>query len=206
MIQAGGDATTQPGRCRATSCMEKAMNREFWLDGFNFFHHWESTKSFLRSDSGLDIVRAIDRSLRILSRHLGAKGRHTVVYLDGGLSRNETRTAGLRVRYCGPGRKADDRLADDLAEIGNNARMVTAVSNDRELKARLRAHGAVCLGVGEFLAMLEGKGKPTVGGKKGVRVAKGGPGDAEVMREKCRSLSESEVKAWLEHFGGDQEV
>ncbi|MCD8139732.1 MAG: NYN domain-containing protein [Planctomycetaceae bacterium] len=174
------------------------MNREFWLDGFNFFHHWESTKGFLRADSGLDIVRALERSLKILSRHLGAKGRYTVVYLDGGLSRHETRSAGLKVRYCGPGRKADDRLADDLADLGRDAKLVTAVSNDRELKAILRTLGASCLGVGEFLALLEGK-------KERVNPhAKSTTDDAEILREKTRSLSAHEVAAWLEYFGVEE--
>lgn len=189
------------------------MNREFWLDGFNFFHHWDSTKGLLRSDSGYDIVRALDRSLRILSRHLGHKTRYTVVYLDGGLDRREGVTAGMRVRYCGPGRKADDRLADDVFELGQSAKQVTAVSNDRELKARLRALGASCLGVGEFLATVEGKGKAEKqgkGGKDGHSAKKfrsGQPGRAvmdEVMREKCRTLSESEVNAWLEFFGVEE--
>lgn len=184
----------------------RVMNREFWLDGFNFFHHWESTKGLLRADSGLDIVRAIDRSLRILARHIGAKGRHTIVFLDGGLSRHETRIAGLRVRYCGPGRKADDRLADDLAELGDYARLITAVSNDRELKAHLKAYGAACLGVGEFLAMLEGKKKPATPGKKGRNGPPSAVDDAEIMREKCRSLSDAEVEAWLDFFGGDAQV
>ncbi len=191
------------------------MNREFWLDGFNFFYHWDSTKGLLRPDSGFDIVKAIDRSLRILSRHLGSKGGATVVYLDGGLARNETRLAGLRVRYCGPGKKADDRLLADLGELGDNARLVTAVSNDRELKANMRSYGASCMGVGEFLAVLEGKRGP--GGKGGgTGSAKGGKGklakpaakgeEAEVMREKTRHLSPSEVRAWLEYFGGDAEA
>lgn len=184
------------------------MEREFWLDGFNFFYHWESTKGFLRPDSGMDIVRALERSLRALARHLGSKGRHTVVYMDGGLSRHETRTAGLRVRYCGPGRKADDRLRDDLGDLGPNARQVTAVSNDRELKATLRAFGASCLGVGEYLALLEGKGGAK-GGSKGKKGAssdnRGGRDDAEILREKTRSLSPSEVRAWLDFFGEEDE-
>lgn len=183
------------------------MNREFWLDGFNFFHHWESTRGLLRPDSGLDIVRAIERSLRILSRHLGRKCGHTVVYLDGGLSRHETRAAGLRVRYCGPGRKADDRLVEDLADLRESARLITAVSNDRELKANLRAHGAACLGVGEFLSVVEGKAapaKPAKGKRPGTRP--GSPGEAaEVMRQKTRTLSASEVRAWLEYFGEAEE-
>jgi predicted RNA-binding protein with PIN domain len=184
------------------------MNREFWIDGFNFFHHWESTRGLLRPDSGVDIVRAIQRSLGIFSRHIGAKARYTVVYLDGGLSRHESRVAGLRARYCGPGKKADDRLLDDLAGLGdNNARLVTAVSNDRELKASLRAYGASCLGVGEFLAILEGGKKQPPQSKKDAKknrspLSKGV--EADVMREKTRSLSASEVRAWLEFFGVEE--
>lgn len=193
------------------------MNREFWLDGFNFFHHWEATRGWLRSDSGLDIVRAIDRSLRSLGRQLAHRCRSTVVYLDGGLSRSEVRIGSLRVRYCGPGRKADDRMADDAAELGGSAGLVTAVSNDRELKARLRILGASCLGVAEFLAAIEGKKTPA-SGKRGAKTAKAGKAakggtkgisaadNAEIMRQKCRSLSESEVDAWLEFFGGDEEA
>ncbi len=181
------------------------MDREFWLDGFNFFHHWEGTKALLRPDSGFDIVRGIERASRILGRHLGAKARLVTLYLDGGLSRSEGRLGGMRVRYCGPGKKADDRLADDLHDLGDSARMVTAVSNDRELKARLRGLGAACLGVGEYLAMIEGRAKGKNGGKNGGKGGKAGE-TADVMREKTRTLSEYEVNAWLEYFGGDAEV
>jgi hypothetical protein len=186
------------------------MNKEFWLDGFNFFHHWEGTKGLLRPDSGYDIVRAIERATRILGRHLGVKARSVTLYLDGGLSRSEGRLAGMRVRYCGPGGKADDRLADDLSDLGDNARMVTAVSNDRELKGRMRTLGAACLGVGEYLALVEGKAKNTGRDARKEKAKRGGgPArgeQADVMREKTRTLSESEVEAWLEYFGGDMEV
>lgn len=186
------------------------MNKEFWIDGFNFFHHWDGTKALLRPDSGYDIVRAIARSVQILGRHIGAKTRCTTVYLDGGLSRNEGRLGGMRVRYCGPGGKADDRLAEDLYDLGGNARMITAVSNDRELKGRMRGLGAACLGVGEFLAMVEGKAKNAANARgrgKGKRPPAPLPGgvQAEIMREKTRVLSEFEVEAWLEYFGGECE-
>lgn len=182
------------------------MHREFWLDGFNFFHHWESTRALLRADSGMDIVRAIDRSLRILARHLGKKGGMTVVYLDGGLSRHETRTAGLRVRYCGPGKKADDRLVEDLADLGPNAKLVTTISNDRELKANMRAHGSACLGVGEFLSLLQGKKTPTQKGKKNPPKPLSHNDAAEILRQKTKPLSPAEVNAWLDYFGGDIEA
>lgn len=186
------------------------MNREFWIDGFNFFHQWESTRALLRPDSGVDIVRAIQRSLGMFSRHIGAKSRHTVVYLDGGLSRHESRVANMRVRYSGPGKKADDRLLEDLGDLGDdNARLVTAVTNDRELKTALRTYGASCLGVAEFLAVLEGRKKSAAasakkGGKKSRSPVPKGE-EAEIMREKTRTLSESEVRAWLEFFGVGEE-
>ena len=190
------------------------MEREFWLDGFNFFHHWDKTRGLLRSDSGFGIVKAIERSLRILGRHLGSKCRHTLVFLDGGLARNETRLGDLRIRYCGPGGKADDRMLADLGELRDDARMVTAVSNDRELKAGLRSRGAACLGVGEFLALAEGRKRGPgrrfgKGGGNGGKKTPGGGGrsdEAEVMRNKCRVLSESEIHAWLDFFGGDAEA
>ncbi len=185
------------------------MNRQFWIDGFNFFHHWESTRNLLRKDSGYDIVRAITRSLSILSRHLGPKGKNCLVHLDGGLSPRETRASGLRVRYAGPGKKADDAMAADLLDLGDDARLITAVSNDRELKATLRSYGAACMGVSEFLAMVEGKNKktdPKTKNRKPQAARFPGQQDAqEVMREKCRTLSPSEVKAWLDFFGGDDE-
>lgn len=184
------------------------MNREFWIDGFNFFHHWDSTKGLLRPDSGLDIVRAIGRSLGIFSRHIGTRARYTVVYLDGGLARNQAMVAGLKVRYCGPGGKADDRLLEDLGDLGDNARMVTAVSNDRELKASLRAYGAACLGVGEFLAALEGRRKASPakkGAKGGGRSAIPRSDEVAIMREKTRSLSAHEVRAWMDFFGFEED-
>ena len=179
------------------------MNREFWLDGFNFFHHWDSTRGLLRPDSGYDIVRAMDRSLRILGRHLGNKAGWTVVFMDGGLSRHETRTAGLRVRYCGPGRKADDRMTGDLGDLGANSRLVTAITNDRELKGTLRAFGASCMGVSEFLSLVEGKKPQNRPGKKGGKKTAPRPERDDVLRQKCRNLSASEVDAWLEYFGGE---
>lgn len=179
------------------------MNREYWLDGFNFFHHWEKTRGMLRPDSGFDIVKAMARALGMLGRQLGGRCASTIVFMDGGLDRHQTTRGRLRVRYSGPGGKADDRMAGDLAELHDDARLVTAVSNDRELKDRMRQYGASCLGVGEFLGLIEGrKPKTGDGGKK--RGAPVAGEDAEVMREKCRNLSPFEVKAWLEFFGGEE--
>ncbi|MDR1518658.1 MAG: hypothetical protein LBU23_00735 [Planctomycetota bacterium] len=188
------------------------MNQEFWLDGFNLFHHWEATRGLLRPDSGLDIVCAIERSLRILGRQLSRGRKQTLVFLDGGLSRNETHIGVLRVRFAGPGQKADDRMLADLGNLGDLASRVIAVSNDRELKSGLMACGASCLGVGEYLGLLRGgdgrSGKDGRGGgaRRGRIAGKGEPGEAEILRQKCRRLSEPEVDAWVDFFGGDAEA
>ena len=177
------------------------MNQEFWLDGFNLFHHWDATCGLLRPDSGLDIVRAIERSTRILGRRLGRKCGQTLLFLDGGLSWRETRIGDLRVRHSGPGRKADDRMLSDLGDLGDLAKRVVAVSNDRELKGGLKAYGAACLGVGEFFDLiLSGRKAP------GRRDGHTDPDAVETMRIKCRRLSAVEVNAWVDLFGGDAEV
>ncbi|MDR1535003.1 MAG: NYN domain-containing protein [Planctomycetota bacterium] len=188
-----------PAICRQafTSGLALGVDQEFWLDGFNFFHQWEATRGLLRAGSGLDIVRALERSLRILSRHLGGRGGRTLVFLDGGLSWSETRLADLRVRWCGPGRKADDRMLSDLEGLGDSARRVIAVSNDRELRGGLKGFGAACLGVGEFLELIRG------GEAKSGPIGRRDMPAAEVMRMKCRRLSGTEVNAWVDFFGGD---
>ncbi len=165
----------------------------------------------MRPVSGLDVVRAMERSIRTLGRQLGGKCGQTVVYMDGGLSRHHANVGPLRIRYAGPGKKADDRMASDLEELGAGARLVTGVTNDRELKGRLRLLGANCLGIGEFLSLLEGKrkkGAPKPGARlKGGKTAPSSNAvDAEERREKPRALSPSEINAWLEFFGGDMEV
>ncbi|MCC8180892.1 MAG: hypothetical protein LIP23_08300 [Planctomycetes bacterium] len=189
------------------------MRSEFWLDGFNFFHHWDKTKALLRPDSGYDIVKAMNRAIGILGRSLGSRCSATVVFMDGGLDRHDTGRGAMRLRYAGPGKKADDRMAAEAEFLGPDAGLITAVSNDRELKDRLRMLGVTCIGVGEFLSLIEGKkpGRAQPGKKRGNRApggkAIGGKSEeAEILREKCRNLSPSEVKAWLEFFGGDMEV
>ena len=180
------------------------MEDEYWIDGFNFFYKWEKTRELFLSGRGMDIGRSLERALGGLSRELGGRRRATLVFLDGGLDCRETRQAGLRVRYCGPGNKADDRMAGDLASLGADARRVTAVSNDRELRGRMSLHGASCLGVSEYLALLEKKSNGG-GNHKGNQAGSKGGDSAEVMREKCHTLTPSEVKAWLNVFedGGD---
>ena len=183
---------------------------EYWLDGFNLFYRWEATRAAFSSHH--DIAATQEKAIRLLSRALAEQRRHTVVFLDGGLRREELVVAGLQVRYCGPGNKADDYMTNSLAGINpRERRAVIAVSNDRELRNQLQQLGATCLGADEFLAVLEkrkpetSKAKNRHAGKKNQRQAnkhKPNTGN-ELIREKFQILSATEIQAWLDYFGGE---
>lgn len=89
-------------------------------------------------------------------------------------------------------------MLSDLGDLGDLAKRIVAVSNDRELRNGLKAYGAACLGIGEFFDAIQGKRKS--GGRRG------GPDGIEMMRVKCRRLSAAEVDAWVDLFGGNVEV
>jgi len=174
------------------------MIEETWIDGFNLFRHWEATRGLFADG---DVGRAIDKSLRALARRLEGRAKRTVVYIDGGTHRGRAEAYGLRVVLAGPGGKADDRMADDLAAMDDRARRVTAVSSDRELAATLRGFGATVLRVDEFLSGME-RGRRASGKKSGGKNADG----RREAPEKFRVLSPAEVAAWVELLGGDAEV
>ena len=166
------------------------MTGETWIDGFNLFRHWEATRGLFVDG---DVARALDKALRIFARRLEGRARRTVVYLDGGVRRGRMEEYGLRIVLAGPGGKADDRMAEDLAERDDRARRVTAVSSDRELAATLRGLGATVLRVDEFLSGVERRNRS---GKRR---------ESREMSEKFRVLSPAEVKAWVELFSGEQD-
>ncbi|MDR1612780.1 MAG: NYN domain-containing protein [Planctomycetota bacterium] len=174
------------------------MERQYWIDGFNFFHHWERTRELFARGADLNIARAIDLSLRAFARKLAGRARQTIVFMDGGWRCEEKRLGNLRIRYAGPGEKADDRMAKGLWEIDDGARYVTAVTNDRELGSRLTLLGANRLGVGEYLTLFDRKERPRPGKSRKPRGE-----EAEAMRRKCQTLSPADVQAWLEFFGCD---
>jgi len=196
---AHGASRGSPCAAPKSSYTHSAMTEETWIDGFNLFRHWEATRGLFPDG---DVARAVDKSLRVLARHLGGRAGRTVVYLDGGLHRGRSDIYGLRVVLAGPGGKADDRMADDLADLDTGTRRVTAVSSDRELAATLRGLGATVLRADEFLSGMARRNK---GGKRrGPR--DGRAADSRAAPEKFRVLSPAEVAAWVELFGGDEDV
>ncbi len=162
------------------------MRAKIWLDGFNFFHRWPPTAGRLRA-SGRDgeIARVLGQALGRLAEALGARRGRVIVFLDGGLRRESRTQNGLRVVYAGPGQKADDALVEKIRGTGRRPD-VTAVTSDRELAARLRAHGLTVAPAEEFAAWLTRQ-----------RPAAAAPGPE-------RALSPDEVREWLEIFSDEE--
>lgn len=171
------------------------MSQKYWIDAFNLFYRWEATRASFTG--GGDIVANIGRGLRLLARELGGRALHTTAYVDGGLRQENSRVGALGVRWCGPGGKADDMMRHDMRSMGERVSQVVVVSNDRELKYAMRGLGATCLGVDEFLGAI----KPRARHKKTDKA-----GFDDIAREKFRTLTPTEVEAWLELFGGEPEA
>lgn len=169
--------------------MKKAQG-EIWIDGFNLLYRWRETAALFQP--GSDIVTAQELGLRLLSRRLGVRRGRCLVFMDGGVRRESLSADGLRVRYPGPGAKADDLLEEALrAREGRHHRDLTVVSSDRVLAADLRRQGARIMTAEEFITGVLQAAQPV------------DRRDRPVDRERTRPLSEGEVDYWLREFGED---
>lgn len=167
--------------------MKKARG-EIWVDGFNLFHRWKETMSLFQR--GGDIVHAQQLALRMLARRLGSRRGRCLVFMDGGVRRETGTIDGVRVRYPGPGLKADDLMDEALRGRGEQrGERITAVTSDRVLAADLRRKGARILTAEEFIAQ--------------VLMASGGASDPRNRPDdpaRTRPLSPDESDYWLHVF------
>lgn len=166
--------------------MAKRVGGDIWIDGFNLFHRWARTRDGFRPQG--DIVRAQDEALRALASALGrARGRCTL-FMDGGL-RYEARTlGGVRIRYPGPGRKADDLILEAFAGRGGGGK-VHVVTSDNALAAAVRGRGGGVIKADDFIATY--------------LVSAGGSGDDAPGVEKPPPPDAQEVAYWLRHFDAE---
>lgn len=166
----------------------KKVAGEIWVDGFNLFHRWKETMPLFQH--GGDIIQAQQLALRMLARRLGSRRGRCLVFMDGGPRRESGTIDGVRVRYPGPGLKADDLMDEALRgrEPGTGAR-ITAVTSDRVLAADLRRKGARILTAEEFIVQ--------------VLMAAGAAPDPRNRPDdpaRTRPLSEAESDYWLQIF------
>lgn len=165
------------------------MAEELWIDGFNLFHQWSRTREAFRP--GGDIASAQEHALRTLARALDRAAPRTVVFMDGGPERTAFTVGRMRVRYPGPGAKADDLMVERLQ--AKRAGQVRAVTDDRLLRDTLRARGAKTVGVEAFIR----DRLATPGTSRGAD-------ERPEEREKHRELTPDEVEAWVREFEGEE--
>lgn len=123
-----------------------------------------------------------ERARAELERLLSGR-QHLHLFYDGGPG-GEVRTShrqGLAVDYAGTG-EADDRIVRWLQT--NHSRRAVVVTDDAELRRRVRTLGAGVMDAGGFLAGLRKERDP---------------------REDRGPLSPSEVDEWMRIFGLDQD-
>ncbi len=158
--------------------------QETWIDGFNLFHKWSRTRRLFRR--GGDIARAQTRALSMLADALGKHVRFYTVFMDGGLRYEAVTVKGLKVRYPGPGKKADELLVETMNTRKRGR--VGVVTGDRSLAANLRAHGAKIIDAEAFI-------------RNTLVSAPARTEDDQAYRDK--QLSPDEVNLWLREFEED---
>ncbi len=107
--------------------------------------------------------------------------------MDGGVSRHSATLCGVKIRYPGPGKKADD-LLEEAARAGKNNRSTAVVTSDNFLAATMRRNGTRIISCEEFIAKHLQK---TVQQE-----------NTEVKPE--IKLSEQEVNDWLDIFSDEE--
>ena len=158
----------------------KTHSGEIWIDGFNLFHQWEETRALFQSAGAVNLMQR--EAIRALAVALGTRRRHCTLFMDGGLNRQSFSLEGLRVRYPGPGAKADD-LMEECANIHSTERRL-AVTNDNFLAATLRRRHCRVIGAAEFIrsCLTHPRKQPAT------------------PSYKTRILSSTEVEEWLDVF------
>lgn len=125
-----------------------------------------------------------------LSRLIGASrfGNERVLLVCDGRPRGAARVGRIMIEGSGPGKSADDRIAEILAR-DSAPRRITVVSSDRAVARHARACGAAVLSSGEFLAAL-------VDDWRRARPKRPVPPDPR----RSVPLSDAETAAWLRLF------
>ncbi|MFZ1730756.1 MAG: NYN domain-containing protein [Bacteroidota bacterium] len=151
-----------------------------YIDGYNLLHKISRLERMMKSNA--DAAR---RGLvEFVRKRMSGKGKIVLVF-DG---HGEVIGAGASISVVfSLTRTADDWIRHNL-EQDRHPRMALVVSSDNEVRAHAAACGAALLSAQEFI-----KGEQRV------------KPDMVEMNLKNRTLSEIEIKFWLEEFGKERE-
>ena len=128
--------------------MGKNSFNEIWIDGFNLFYKWKKTNLFFRP--GCDIKTTQQKSLELLAKALNNNCKRTIVFMDGGIERTSITYNGMRIKFPGSGKKADELLEEQARGKQNNKKII-AVTSDRYLAATLRRYRLKIIDSAKFI-------------------------------------------------------
>ncbi len=124
------------------------MARHFILDGYNILHQMTFDPALGFEEQRLRLIDQVEAR-----RPQGSKNNDLTVIFDGRPGAAFVhRALSLKIIF------SQDRSADDvirrLTASSGNPKIVTVVTDDRELRSAVRANGAAVMSVGEFLNLL----------------------------------------------------
>lgn len=170
--------------------MSKRHIDETWIDGFNLFYRWSRTRNAFRA--ARDTPPPQEHALHLLAQALDALAGRCIVYMDGGPHASTGCIQHLRVRYPGPGRKADDLLLEALSGRGKGARQVCVVTDDRDLAASARALGAAHQRIEDWI-------------RTTLHPHRGPQRPSRATEPKPSAPDGAEVDEWMNYFGYSDE-
>ncbi len=164
---------------------------EYWIDGYNLIlrNRWQEQEG------------SLERAREVLLRRLQSLKAEVTVYFDaskmppppGLVQAREGPVVTVFVREG----TADDRMANDLRARGRG-KQVTVVTDDRELRLRVRQLKAKTLGVARFIERLEKSVSPASSPRRRAR-------SSSERTSLPQHLSKKEVNEWLDFMGVDED-
>lgn len=162
--------------------MAKNKINTFWIDAFNLFHRWNKT-SALFATVHTDPQRIHNIAFQTLSNAIGKARSRTTLFMDGGVNYHSCTVSGLKIRYPGPGKKADN-LLEEAARARQNNRNTAVITSDNFLAATMRRNGTKIISCDEF-----------------IRKYLINPAEKTQSPPKPPTPNADEVQEWLEYFG-----
>jgi predicted RNA-binding protein with PIN domain len=165
---------------------------ELFVDGTNVSWAWPRTRSLLlRTDHGaaqrLLVATAAQSALRTSYQQL------TFVFDGPPPATGPSSSAGVRVLYPDPGRSADERIVELVAQAVHGGVSAVVATSDRGLRDLVRKEGGTSMGGQALLQKMDPRGSLA-----GPREAP--PRDVDAA-EKPRPSSQ-DTDSWLERFSG----
>ena len=160
------------------------MNGKRWRNGLSFLIDGHNLIPKIRGIS-LKLIDDENALIELLQEYCRIRRKRVEVFFDGAPAgkSGKTRMGFVTAHFVRVNSSADDAIANRLRRMGGEARNWNVVSSDRRVQSEARAAGATVVSADSFAIELE----------KALK-------EAPETTSADRTLSKSEVEAWLNLF------